>query len=378
MNCESSRFHHPPKAVALPRALQSFAKYTDDSRMHRNRFAVSIRRRLVSNANDTEENIMRNRQIRSALDGVVLILSAVLFTLLALVSCKSEMKPGTMPLEPPPAGRNAVAQQPKDVPSYPVMPPPPAPPASVAKTVYGGVEGGVVGGVAGGVIGGYPAEARAMRANVDAADFNTEEYGRIQENEFLAVADNPLSTFSVDVDRAAYSNIRRFLRDGQRPPRDAVRIEEMVNYFTYDYPDPSGAQPFSVTTEVAACPWNERHRVLLVGLQGRRMKTADLPANNLTFLIDVSGSMMSPDKLPLVKEGLELLVNQLRPKDRVAIVVYAGNADSCCRRRPALTRERFSPPSSRSKRAVQPPAARASSWRTKWRNRTSSTAATTA
>jgi Ca-activated chloride channel family protein len=164
-----------------------------------------------------------------------------------------------------------------------------------------------------------------VAANVS-ADFNTEEYGRIAENEFLSVAENPLSTFSVDVDRAAYSNIRRFLRDGQRPPRDAVRIEEMVNYFTYDYPDPSGTQPFSVTTEVAACPWNERHRVLLVGLQGRRMKTAELPANNLTFLIDVSGSMMSADKLPLVKEGLELLVNQLRPKDRVAIVVYAGNA----------------------------------------------------
>ena len=146
-------------------------------------------------------------------------------------------------------------------------------------------------------------EKLAIRANADAAQFNTEEYGRIVENEFLAVADNPLSTFSVDVDRAAYSNVRRFLRDGQRPPRDAVRIEEMVNYFTYDYPDPSGAQPFSVTTEVASCPWNERHRVLLVGLQGRRMKTADLPANNLIFLIDVSGSMMSPDKLPLVKKA---------------------------------------------------------------------------
>jgi Ca-activated chloride channel family protein len=276
----------------------------------------------VSNASDTEENIMRNRQIRSALDGVVLILSAVLFTLLALVSCKSEMKPDTAALAPPPAGRNAVAQQPKGVPTY-IVPAPPSPPASVAKTVYGGVEGGVAGGVigAGGVY-----DKLAVAPARDAAGFNTEEYGRIQENEFLSVAENPLSTFSVDVDRAAYSNIRRFLRDRQRPPRDAVRIEEMVNYFTYDYPDPSGAQPFSVTTEVAACPWNERHRVLLVGLQGRRMKTADLPANNLTFLIDVSGSMMEPDKLPLVKEGLELLVNQLRPKDRVAIVVYAGNA----------------------------------------------------
>jgi Ca-activated chloride channel family protein len=270
----------------------------------------------VSNASDTEENIMRNRQIRSALDGVVLILSAVLFTLLALVSCKSEMKPDTAALEPPPAGRNVVAQ------------PSALPPSAIASPkAAGGVYGGVEGGVVGRIIGGYPAEKRmVMGASVDATQFNTEEYGRIQENEFLSVAEDPLSTFSVDVDRAAYSNIRRFLRDGQRPPRDAVRIEEMVNYFTYDYPDPSGAQPFSVTTEVAACPWNERHRVLLVGLQGRRMKTADLPANNLTFLIDVSGSMMSPDKLPLVKEGLELLVNQLRPKDRVAIVVYAGNA----------------------------------------------------
>jgi Ca-activated chloride channel family protein len=248
---------------------------------------------------------MRNRQIRSALDGVVLILSAVLFMLLALVSCKSEMKPDTAALAPPRLGRNVVAQP---------VPPPPSP------KIAGGVEGGVVGGVIG--------TASAEKFAIDGVDarFNTEEYGRIAENEFLSVADNPLSTFSVDVDRAAYSNVRRFLRDGQRPPRDAVRIEEMVNYFTYDYPDPSGAQPFSVTTEVASCPWNERHRLLLVGLQGRRMKTADLPANNLTFLIDVSGSMMEPDKLPLVKEGLELLVNQLRPKDRVAIVVYAGNA----------------------------------------------------
>jgi Ca-activated chloride channel family protein len=262
---------------------------------------------------------MRNRQIRSALDGVVLILSAVLFTLLALVSCKSEMKPDTAALAPPPLGRN---EQPKSF-VMPAEAPPPLPsPVAVAGGVYGGVAGGVVGGVIG--TGGVSEKLAVAQAG-DAA-FKTEEYGRIVENEFLSVADNPLSTFSVDVDRAAYSNVRGFLRDGQRPPRDAVRIEEMVNYFTYDYPDPSGAQPFSVTTEVASCPWNERHRILLVGLQGRRMKTADLPANNFTFLIDVSGSMMEPDKLPLVKEGLELLVNQLRPKDRVAIVVYAGNA----------------------------------------------------
>jgi hypothetical protein len=182
---------------------------------------------------------MRNRQIRSALDGVVLILSAVLFTLLALVSCKSEMKPDTAALAPPPLGRHAVSQ-----------------PASLPPSAK--VEGGVEGAVAGGVVGGIIGTGSADKFAIDGRDarFNTEEYGRIQENEFLSVADNPLSTFSVDVDRAAYSNIRRFLRDGQRPPRDAVRIEEMVNYFTYDYPDPSGAQPFSVTTEVASCPWN--------------------------------------------------------------------------------------------------------------------------
>jgi Ca-activated chloride channel family protein len=268
---------------------------------------------------------MRNRQIRSALDGVVLILSAILFSFLCFVSCKSEVKPNAAPLPPPPLGRN----RPPSTQVAPAEVDEAMGPAAEPKVAQG-VAGGVAGGIAGGVVGGYGAPVPTVPAlyfkQADAKDFNTEEYGRFVENEFLAVADNPLSTFSVDVDRAAYSNVRRFLNDGQLPPRDAVRIEEMVNYFTYDYPDPSGAHPFSVTTEVAACPWNERHRLLLVGLQGRRMKTADLPANNLVFLIDVSGSMMEPTKLPLVQQGLELLVNQLRPQDRVAIVVYAGNA----------------------------------------------------
>jgi Ca-activated chloride channel family protein len=252
-----------------------------------------------------------------------LILSAVLFTLLALVSCKSELKPTLGP--PPPKTSSTTGMQ--DAAAQPTESPSPVPTAeyitvgaSAKRSVVGGIAGGVVGGVPGGVIGSIVA------AETKDEPFNTEEYGRLNENPFLNVADNPLSTFSVDVDRAAYSNIRRFLTSGQRPPRDAVRIEEMVNYFTYDYPDPSGTQPFSVTTEVTGCPWNERHRMLLVGLQGRRMKTADLPPNNLVFLIDVSGSMFEPNKLPLVKQGLELLVNQLRPQDRVAIVVYAGNA----------------------------------------------------
>jgi Ca-activated chloride channel family protein len=158
------------------------------------------------------------------------------------------------------------------------------------------------------------------------AQMNTEEYGRIAENPFLETLRNPLSTFSIDVDRAAYGNVRRFLASHQKPPRDAVRIEEMVNYFSYDYPDPAGEQPFSITTEIASCPWNEKNRLLLVGLQGRRIDTASLPPGNLVFLIDVSGSMMDANKLPLVQSAMRLLIDQLRPQDRVAIVTYAGNA----------------------------------------------------
>ena len=156
-------------------------------------------------------------------------------------------------------------------------------------------------------------------------EFNTEEYGRFEENSFLRTADNPLSTFSIDVDRASYANVRRFLASGQLPPKGAVRIEEMINYFSHDYPDPA-ADPFSITTELSGCPWNEQHRLLLVGLQGKRIKTADLPPNNLVFLIDSSGSMMAANKLDLVKDALELLVGQLRDEDRVAIVTYAGSA----------------------------------------------------
>ncbi|HEV7239156.1 MAG TPA: VWA domain-containing protein [Thermoanaerobaculia bacterium] len=155
---------------------------------------------------------------------------------------------------------------------------------------------------------------------------NTEEYGQFEENPFLRPADNPLSTFSIDVDRASYANVRRFLRDGNRPPRQAVRIEEMINYFTYDYPEPGVGAPVSITTELAACPWNEKNRLLLVGLQTQKIHTEDLPPNNLVFLVDTSGSMMSADKLPLVKSALRLLVDQLRPEDRVSIVAYAGSA----------------------------------------------------
>jgi Ca-activated chloride channel family protein len=155
---------------------------------------------------------------------------------------------------------------------------------------------------------------------------NTESYDRIVDNPFLGARDNPLSTFSIDVDRASYSNVRRFVTDGQRPPKDAVRIEELVNYFTYDYPDPQDRHPFSVTTEVARAPWNADHLLVRIGLQARRLPPASLPPSNLVFLIDVSGSMQSADKLPLVKRAMELLVRRVRAEDRVAIVVYAGAA----------------------------------------------------
>ena len=157
-------------------------------------------------------------------------------------------------------------------------------------------------------------------------DISREGYDFIKENEFVKATDNPLSTFSIDVDAASYSNIRRLLQQGNLPPAGAVRIEEMVNYFKYDYPQPSADNPFIVSTEIGECPWNNDHRLALIGLQGKNIPVENLPASNLVFLIDVSGSMMSPDKLPLVQQSLQLLTDQLRKQDNVAIVVYAGNA----------------------------------------------------
>jgi Ca-activated chloride channel family protein len=156
--------------------------------------------------------------------------------------------------------------------------------------------------------------------------FDTEDYNPIDENPFVAVADDPLSTFSIDVDTASYANTRRFLDYGQLPPADAVRIEELINYFEYDYPDPTGADPFSINTEVSTCPWDAQHRLVHVGLQGKHVELDAIPPRNLVFLVDVSGSMQSADKLPLLKEGLRMLADDLRPDDRVSIVVYAGNA----------------------------------------------------
>ena len=157
-------------------------------------------------------------------------------------------------------------------------------------------------------------------------NFNTEGYASINENGYKSVKNNPLSTFSIDVDNASYSNIRRFINMGQLPPADAVRIEEMINYFKYDYPEPKGEHPFSIYTELAVCPWNSNHQLFQVGLRAKSIDKSLLPPSNLVFLIDVSGSMNAPNKLPLLKSAFGMLVNELRPEDHVAIVVYAGAA----------------------------------------------------
>ena len=178
---------------------------------------------------------------------------------------------------------------------------------------------------------GNPIRIRGASTSVDyraARDqsFNTEEYRYFADNGWQSSTRQPLSTFSIDVDAGSYSNVRRMLREGQLPPKDAVRVEEMINYFRYEYPNPGDRTPFSITTELALAPWRPGHKLALIGLQGQRLSMEELPPTNLVFLIDVSGSMQSPDKLPLVKSAFRLLVGQLRDEDRVAIVVYAGAA----------------------------------------------------
>ncbi len=155
---------------------------------------------------------------------------------------------------------------------------------------------------------------------------NTEEYNLINENEFKGVKDNPLSTFSIDVDTASYSNVRRFINGSQLPPKDAVRIEEMINYFRYSYPQPEGEHPFSITTEISETPWNKSNKLLLVGIQGKSLNFNDLKPCNFVFLIDSSGSMSDVNKLPLLKKSLALMLKGLKKNDRIAIVAYAGSA----------------------------------------------------
>ncbi len=154
----------------------------------------------------------------------------------------------------------------------------------------------------------------------------TESYGRIEENNFKSVATSALSTFSIDVDKAGYSNIRRMINNGQQIPKDAVKIEEMINYFAYDYAQPTGKDPFSINTEIAFSPWNKEAKLVKIGIKGREIPLNDVVASNLVFLLDVSGSMEDTNKLPLLKTALQVLVNQLRKSDKVSIVVYAGAA----------------------------------------------------
>lgn len=182
-----------------------------------------------------------------------------------------------------------------------------------------------------------PIEAGAAMA--EATEFNTETYDHIVENAFLEAARKPLSTFSIDVDTASYSNMRRFLQQGQLPPAGAVRIEELVNYFRYDYPPPVGDVPFSCNVELAGCPWNPQHQLARIALKGREIEVDQRPSSNLVFLLDVSGSMRDQNKLPLVKSAMRLLLENLGENDRVAIVVYAGASGLALPSTPADRRE---------------------------------------
>ncbi|GAB4474722.1 MAG: VWA domain-containing protein [Thermoflexibacter sp.] len=166
----------------------------------------------------------------------------------------------------------------------------------------------------------------ADNQNEEGGNLNTEEYSKIIENQFQTPKHAPLSTFSIDVDKASYANSRRMIVSGQIPYKDAIRIEEFVNYFDYEYPNPTGEHPFSITTEVSSCPWNPENQLVHIGLQGKKLDYTKLAPSNLVFLIDVSGSMAGENRLPLLKSSLKLLINELSEKDKIAIVVYAGAA----------------------------------------------------
>jgi Ca-activated chloride channel family protein len=170
---------------------------------------------------------------------------------------------------------------------------------------------------------------------------NTEEYDLIKENEFKGVKDNPLSTFSIDVDTASYTNVRRYLNGSQLPPKDAVRIEEMINYFKYSYPQPEGEHPFTISTEISEAPWNSENRLLLIGIQGKSLNYNDLKPCNFVFLIDSSGSMADDLKLPLLKKSLALMLKGLNQNDRIAIVAYAGSAGVVLPSTPATQKDKI-------------------------------------
>ncbi len=198
---------------------------------------------------------------------------------------------------------------------------------------YGRGAGGLAG-----IRGSQFSQAGFISAQSATPPFNTEAYAHLPENTFLKVVDSPLSTFSIDVDTASYANMRRFLNQGNLPPADAVRIEEMVNYFTYAYPDPPDDVPFATSVETTPCPWKPGHLLTRIGLKARTIAPTQRPIANLVFLVDVSGSMFAPQKLPLLKRSMAMLVGQLRPEDRVAIAVYAGASGVVLKSTPAANR----------------------------------------
>ncbi len=188
---------------------------------------------------------------------------------------------------------------------------------------------------------GMAAEASYTMDDSWGANLNTEEYDLINENIFQKPQVKPLSTFSIDVDAASYSNLRRMLTMGQTPPKDAVRIEEMVNYFDYQYEDPTGEHPFSIAMELSEAPWNPQHKLVHIGLQGKKPDYTMTKPSNLVFLVDVSGSMGDPNKLPLLKSSLKLMVNELKSQDRIALVTYAGNAGLVLKSTPVSEKEKI-------------------------------------
>ncbi len=236
----------------------------------------------------------------------------VLAVVLALACTSSEQQPKPAPVDKP-------ADQAASAPPPPATPPPPAEPVMQLTATH-------VGGYASASVG--KAELRRVGVGVAGGIIASPEpqYAAFKDHEFASTKDAAVTTFAIDVDRASYANIRRFLTQGLVPPPEAVRIEEMINYFKYRYPQPKGDEPFSITTEVAGCPWNPNNRLLRIGIQGRNLEQWKMAPNNLVFLLDVSGSMAPPARLPLLQSAFRVLVNQLRAEDRVAIVVYAGAA----------------------------------------------------
>lgn len=239
------------------------------------------------------------------------VVSLIVLIALCLAACRTKVAD----LQPP---RQKSGWTTVSTPPPPPPPPAPAPRADCPMCSVKGVEGGVVGGVVGGVAGGMIGGVLSYEVPVEVPE------GAFEEKAFMTAADQATTTFAIDVDRASYANVRRYLSQGMLPPPEAVRIEEMINYFDYDYPQPTGDVPFSVTTEVAGCPWANGHRLLRIGIQGAQLDPWRMAPNRLVFLLDVSGSMSPPQRLPMIQSAFRVLVNQLRAEDTVAIVVYAG------------------------------------------------------